>query len=146
MQTRGFVDRLDDERIVQAIREAESRSRGEVRVHISGRRVQDPRQAAARAFETLGMAGTAERNGVLVFVAPRSQSFAVIGDAGIHDKCGEAFWTEIAAAMQEEFRAGRFTDGIVQAVGRAGTALAEHFPRVEGRDDRNELPDRVSRD
>jgi uncharacterized membrane protein len=146
METRGFVDRLDDQRIVQAIRDAESRSRGEIRVHVSGQEVQDPRQAAARTFERLGMAGTAERNGVLVFVAPRSQSFSVIGDAGIHDRCGEAFWTEIAATMQEEFRAGRFTDGIVKAVGRAGAALAEHFPRVAGRDDRNELPDRVSRD
>src|SRR5260221_8960558 len=35
MQTRSFLDTLGHERIVKAIQDAEARSRGEVRVHVS---------------------------------------------------------------------------------------------------------------
>ena len=99
--------------------------------------------AAAVLFEKLGMHATGERNGVLLFVAPSSQRFAVVGDKGIHEKMGPDFWKDVAAAMQEDFRQGRFTEAIVKGVTQAGDALATHFPR-SGRPDVNELPDEVS--
>ena len=68
-----FVNALDDERIVAAIREAEAQARGEIRVHVAEHEVADPRAEAAFVFEKLGVADTAERNGVLLFVAPESQ-------------------------------------------------------------------------
>jgi uncharacterized membrane protein len=47
--------------------------------------------------------------------------------------------------VAREFRAGRFTDGIVTAVTRVGDELQRHFPRRPGEQDENELPDAVSR-
>ena len=146
MQTKRFLGALDHERIVKAIQEAEARSRGEVRVHVSQQEVADVEGAAARQFERLGMTQTAERNGVLLFVAPVSQQFAVIGDQGIHDRCGLGFWKDVAEAVEADFRAGRFTDGIVKGVTSAGDVLATHFPRQEGATDRNELSDEVTED
>jgi uncharacterized membrane protein len=156
MQTRSFLDTLDHDRIVKAIQDAEARSRGEVRVHVSKQAVEDAQpnsssvaavqKAAARQFEALGMTRTAERNGVLLFVAPVSQTFAVIGDEGIHARCGPDFWKDVAAAMETDFRAGRYTDGIVKGVARVGEALATHFPRKEGTADANELSDEVTED
>ena len=143
MKPAQFVHELDHNRIVDAIRQAETASRGEVRVHVAKEKVVDARAAAAVQFEKLGMAATAERNGVLVYVAPASQRFAVVADAGLHERCGEAFWGELARGMEEAFRLGRYTDGIVAAVERVGRALAEHFPRLGGADV-NELPDEVS--
>jgi len=145
MKPKAFLGQLDHERIVTAIREAEGRSRGEVRVHVSSQQVEDAQAAARRQFEKLGMAETAERNGVLIYVAPASQKFAVIGDSGIHEHCGSGFWTAVADAMQEDFRKGLFTDGLVKGVTRTGQALAEKFPRTE-EVDRNELSDDVSED
>jgi uncharacterized membrane protein len=146
MKTRRFLDALDHERIVRAIGEAEARSRGEVRVHVSAKAVDDAQRAAARQFEALGMTKTAERNGVLLFVAPASQAFAVVGDRGIHAHCGTDFWKDVARAMEDDFRAGRYTDGIVKGVARVGDALAAHFPRKAADADRNELPNQVSED
>ena len=146
MKVKGFLDALDHERIVKAIRAAEARSRGEVRVHVSVQKVDDPQAAAARQFEKLGMTRTAERNGVLLFVAPSSRTFAVVGDRGIHERCGPEFWKEVAAAVEEDFRSGRYTDGIVKGVARVGDALATHFPRPQGSADTNELPDEVTED
>ena len=146
MKVRSFLKSVDHERIVAAIREAEARSTAEVRVHVSGEAVVDPQKAGAVVFETLGMTKTQARNGVLLFIAPTSQKFAILGDSGIDARCGPDFWQLIAAAMGEEFKAGRFTDGIVLGVTRAGEALATYFPRSGERPDVNELPDEVSED
>jgi len=146
MKPDAFVGALDDSRIVAAIQAAESRSRGEIRIHVSDRRVEDAHAAAVAVFHRLGMTKTDERSGVLLFVAPASRSFAVIGDRGIHDRCGEGFWPAVAAAVGEEFRAGRFTEGIIAGIEKVGDELARHFPRRPGDADRNELPDTVSRD
>lgn len=144
-QADAFVEALDDERIVAAIREAESLTRAEIRVHVAEDAVENPQDAGARAFEALGMTATAERNGVLLFVAPVSRRFAVLGDAGIHERCGEGFWSTVAEAMAAEFRAGRFTEGILAGIAAVAAELARHFPRSAGDADRNELPDTVSR-
>jgi uncharacterized membrane protein len=146
MRLKSFLKQVDHDRIVAAIRAAEERSRGEIRVHASNRAVADPQKAAAEQFERLGMAGTAERIGVLIFVAPLSRNFAVLGDSGIHARCPPESWGELASAMEQEFRAGRFTEGIVAGVARTGEMLAAHFPRHAGLADRNELPDAVSED
>lgn len=145
MKTGTFLKQLDHDRILEAIAQAEARSRGEVRVHVTARMVDDVERAAAVQFERLGMTATAERNGVLIYVAPAVQRFAVIGDQGIHERCGPEFWKMVAAAMEDDFHQGRFTDGIVKGLLRAGEALAAHFPRVE-RPDVNELTDEVSED
>jgi uncharacterized membrane protein len=97
--------------------------------------------AAKDVFERLGMTKTAERNGVLLFVAPRSRNFAILGDSGIDEKCGPGFWDAIARGMAERFRNAEFAAGIVDAVRAAGRALGEHFPRAA--DDVNELPDDI---
>jgi uncharacterized membrane protein len=144
MKPKEFLKQLDHDRIVAAIRQAEARSRGEVRGHVANREVDDAQQAAAKRFEAFGMTATAERNGVLIYVAPRSRKFAIIGDTGIHARCGPQFWTEVAAAMEVDFREGKFTDGIVKGVMRAGEVLAIHFPRTRGAADTNELPDEVT--
>ncbi|MDO8543725.1 MAG: TPM domain-containing protein [Opitutaceae bacterium] len=132
---------IDHDRVVAAIAAAERRTSGEVRVVVSRVPAPDPIKAAQAQFERLGMTQTAARNGVLIFLCPRSHTFAVIGDRGIHDKCGAAFWQDLAGAMSARFRRGDFTDGLVLGIERAGALLGEHFPRA--RADQNELPDKV---
>jgi uncharacterized membrane protein len=142
MRTKDFLEKLEHDRISQAIAEAEKKTSGEIRVFVQRGELDDPIGAARLQFEKLGMTATRERNGVLIFVAPRSQKFAVIGDDGIHARCGDAFWTEVVESMREHFKAENFTDALVQAIHQTGDALAQHFPSQP--DDRNELPDTVS--
>ncbi len=145
MRPDAFVKSLDDQRIMAAIREGEARSRGEIRVHVAEGEVKDARSEAAVVFERLGMAKTDERNGVLLFVAPQSRAIAVVGDREIHARCAEGFWAAVAETIRDEFRAGRFSEGLVAGVGAVADELARHFPRRRGETDRNELPDGVSR-
>ncbi len=133
--------KIDDQSVVAAIAAAEQRTSGEIRVVVSHAGTEEPVLAAQKQFERLGMTKTAARNGVLILVAPSSRNFAVIGDQGVHEKCGDAFWQELASAMSERFKAGEFTEGLVLGIERAGALLAQHFPRQP--DDRNELPDTI---
>jgi uncharacterized membrane protein len=146
MDPRALLDELDDASITEAIRRAEARSRGEIRVHVTDEAVGDPRGAAALTFARLGMTATAERNGILIYVSPLAQTFAIVGDEGVHRLCGETFWKDAAAAIEEDFRAHRFNEGLVRGIERAGEVLARYFPRLEGKVDRDELPNVVSRD
>jgi uncharacterized membrane protein len=144
MIPKEFLSKLEDQKIVEAIGRAEAKTSGEIRVFISDGEVGDTVEMAKNQFEKMGMTNTKERNGVLIFVAPRARKFAVLGDQGVHTKCGDDFWKRIAGAMEEKFRGGQFSEGIVEAVGAAGEVLGEHFPRAI--DDVNELPDRVERE
>jgi uncharacterized membrane protein len=96
---------------------------------VARHRTKDPVAAAKAHFERLGMARHPRRAGVLIFVAPRSRSFAVVGDEAVHERCGDAFWAGLAAAMGAHFRRGEFTEGLVDGIARAGALLAEHFPK-----------------
>jgi len=130
---------------VEAIREAESKTSGQIRVFIQrGKSDVDPLIAAQKKFHRLGMHKTPERNAILIFVAPRAHKFAVLGDRGIHEKCGEDYWQRIVDLMRDHFRSERFTDAIVDAVGDIGEVLARHFPKTF--DDANELPDQIVED
>jgi uncharacterized membrane protein len=135
---------IDDARVVAAIAAAERLTSGEIRVFISQHKTDEPVIAAQKQFERMGMTNTAARNGVLIFLVPPSRTFAVIGDKGVDERCGAAFWRELADAMTEQFKRGEFTEGLVLGIERAGALLAEHFPRAP--DDRNELPDTIEKD
>lgn len=144
MKQDEFVRQLDEARIVKAIAEAELRSSGEVRLFVTRQKPAEVLPAAQAQFAKLGMAKTAERNGVLLFFAPASRQFAIVGDAGVHARCGQDFWHEIRDGMSGKLKQGQYTEAIVEAIGKVGDVLARHFPRQK--DDRNELPDDIARD
>ena len=97
MKQTEFIQQLEHKKIVAAIREAEKKTSGEIRVFVSRKKITDAVGSAQAEFNRLGMTKTERRNGVLIFVAPASQKFAVIGDTGVHEKCGQAFWEALAA-------------------------------------------------
>jgi uncharacterized membrane protein len=144
-KTTAFFTGLDRGAIVDAIKRAEAKSFGEIRVHLHHGKVADARTAAEKTFLRLGMEKTRHGSGCLVFIAPDSRVFAVIGGSGIHEKVGTPFWTEARDAAQHLFAEGRFTEGVVSAVDRLGEALCRYFPK-RGEADTNELPDDVSED
>jgi uncharacterized membrane protein len=144
MKPKTFLQQLDEDRVLAAIANAESKTSGEIRLFVSHRRVEDALGAAREQFTKLGMTQTRQRNGVLIFVAPESQTFAIVGDSGVHEKCGEAFWDQVSDSMGEQLKQGHWSAAILLAVERVADLLARHFPREPG--DQNELPDEIARD
>ncbi len=129
MHPKEFKKHLHHDGVVDAIRRAEQKTTGEIRVIVSHKHVETPVAEAQKEFVRRGMNHLPGRNSVLIFVAPRSHTFAVIGDKAVHEKCGDEFWQKLAAAMTDHFRKSEFTEGIVHGVRKAGELLSEHFPR-----------------
>jgi uncharacterized membrane protein len=146
MKPRDFLQKLDDAEIVSAIQAAERKTSGEIRVFVSSRKVlrTGVEKHAGILFEKLGMTATQDRNAVLLYFAPYSQQYAIVGDTGIHEKCGEAVWHEVASTMRVRLQSGRFTEAAVEAIRTIGEVLARYFPRSP--EDRDELPNKVERD
>lgn len=129
--------------ITEAIRKAEQRTSGEVRLYIEDRcRLVDPVMRAAEVFLVLKMTETEERNGVLVYVAMKDKQLAIFGDEGIHNKVGQIFWNAEVKKMLAQFNRHSYAEGIIQIIYEIGEALTTHFP-YDGTKDKNELPDDI---
>ena len=139
---RQLLRAIDKERIKTAIIEGEQRTSGEICVSVSPFFWGSIDQAAKKAFARLGMTRTRLRNGVLFFVVPARRKFVILGDTGIHEKVGQEFWHRVAAVVSEQFRGGKFTEGLVRGIGEVADQLAEHFP-YDAATDVDELPDDV---
>ncbi|WP_291857958.1 TPM domain-containing protein [Marinilabilia sp.] len=130
------------EKIVNAVKEAELNTSGEIRVHIEKSCPEDVMDRAAYIFEKLKMHKTELRNGVLFYLSVKDRKFAILGDAGINAKVPGGFWDEIKELMLNCFRKEDFAGGLVQGILRSGEQLKTHFPYQK--DDVNELNDEIS--
>ena len=128
--------------IARAVAEAEGHTSAEIRVHLDHSCKGDALQQAIKIFERLGMHRTEARNGVLLYISVTDRKLAVIGDKGIHERVGEAYWQGLVAAVRERMRQQQPRDGLIHAIAEVARELARHFPRHPG--DTNELPNQVS--
>jgi uncharacterized membrane protein len=144
MKASEFFTKEQQEKIRDAIKEAEDKTSGEIRIHIETKTTGNVLDRAAWIFKRLGLHGTAERNGVLFYLAITNRKFAVIGDQGINSKVAEDFWDEIKETVSHHFSTGQFTEGLVRGISMTGSQLKVHFPFRK--DDVNELPDDISFD
>jgi putative membrane protein len=99
------------------------------------------RTRAITCFKVGAERRTHGRTGILIYVSLREHHAEILADAAIASKVSPEVWGEAMAALLDGIRAGDLASGLVGAVERVGTILAEHFPRAD--DDQNELPDRV---
>jgi uncharacterized membrane protein len=130
------------DRILAAIKTAESDTSGEVRVHIETHCTEEVMDRAAFWFAELKMHKTALRNGVLFYLAIADKKFAILGDGGINSKVPEGFWDEVKNTMTGFFKEGDYTGALESGILMAGTKLKQHFPYQN--DDVNELNDEIS--
>ncbi len=128
--------------IEAAIGEAERKTSGELRLYIEDHSEDDVLDRAAFIFTKLEMNRTEQRNGVLIYMAVKDHTFAIIGDAGINALVPADFWENIKENMGAAFRKGDFEQGLISAILAAGKALAEHFP-FDRQTDTNELPNDI---
>lgn len=137
-----FVSKTQEQEIIQAIREAEGNTSGEIRVHFQRTLKGTVLESAQTAFFQLDMHKTKQRNGVLFFIVPEKRQFAVLGDQGINAIVPENFWDDIRDQMRAFFKKGAFAEGLCAGIHRVGEKLKVFFP-VES-DNPNELSDELS--
>lgn len=136
-----FLNAGEKKLLETAIQKAEASTSGEIRVMISHKAEGQALEAAKANFTRLGMDKTAKRNGVLIFLAVKTHSFAILGDEGIHKYVGQDGWDHIRDRMADFFKQDDFGQGLAYAVTEVGKVLKSRFPEEEVNP--NELSDEI---
>jgi uncharacterized membrane protein len=144
MKASSFFSKEQQAQILASVKEAEIDTSGEIRVHVETSLKGDVLDRAAWLFKKLEMDKTAERNGVLFYLAVTDKKFAIIGDAGINAKVPAGFWDDVSELLMKNFKEGKFAEGLSEGILLAGKHLKMHFPHKK--DDVNELADEISFD
>jgi uncharacterized membrane protein len=86
---------------------------------------------------------TEHNNGVLIYLLLADRAIEIVADRGLTRHVPQARWDALVAGMAGAFRAGRFEDGLTQAISAVDGLLLRHFPLAAGQTNPNELPDRA---
>ena len=138
----NYLSNTEMASLVEAIKQAENQSTGEIRVHIDSTSVDNNAKVAFDVFKKLGMDQTKERNAVLFHVNFEQHYLTIIGDAGIHQKVHQNFWDQLHDQITAEFAKGNYHDGLRNAILKTGFELKKHFP-VSG-ENHNELSNEIT--
>ena len=139
---RQILNNEEDHRVVEAIRQAELNTSGEIKVHIENHCRGDVEERSLFVFNRLKLNETKLRNGVLIYLAVKDRKFAILGDEGINNVVEDGFWNDVKDLMQSRFKESRFAEGLEEGIMRCGEKLKTFFPYQSN--DINEISDEIS--
>lgn len=141
MLKKKFFSTEEEGIVVKAIADAETKTTGEIRVHIDSFCFGNPFEKAKKVFLKLNMQNTKQRNGVLIYIAIFNKKIAIVGDAGISTKVLPNFWDVIIKDLTANFRTNRAST-LAKNIAICGEQLSFYFP-IEN-NDKNELDNSIS--
>lgn len=135
-------------RLARRVAASEKRHTGEVRIYVEAGlplsylwRSATPRERAVAMFGKLRVWDTEQNNGVLIYLLLAERAIEIVADRGLRRVVPDSEWKAIVQRMGQALHAGRFEDGITQALEEVSGLLVQHFPAGEGEANVNELPD-----
>lgn len=138
------------DRLQERVRRSELGHSGEIRVSIEAGlpmsylwRGLGARERAVMLFGKLGVWDTEQNNGVLIYLLLAEHAIEIVADRGLARHVPQAGWDGLLDTMRGAFRAGRYEEGLLQAIDTVEALLLQHFPLQPGQANPNELPDRA---
>lgn len=136
-------------RLQQRVADSESRHSGEIRVCVEASlplsylwRDAPARERAVTMFAKLRVWDTELNNGALIHLLLADRRIEIVADRALARCVADDHWQQLVDAMGAAFRAGRFEQGLGDAIDAVDALLVRHFPRAAGAAPRlNELPD-----
>lgn len=143
MEAEDFLTPREESQVVEAIKQAEKNTSGEIRVHINEEIHLNQYEHAQEIFEELNMVETKDRNGVLFYLAVNEKGFSILGDIGIDAVVPDDFWEDTRDLVLSHLAKGERVAALVNGILKAGEALKKYFPYQSN--DTNELPNAISK-
>ena len=131
------------EAIVHAIKKAERKTSGEIKVHVEAHCPKEVMEQAKDVFHHLKMDQLPHQNGVLIYLSIEDKKICILGDKNIDLKTGLGFWNETVFQLSESFKKGLYDEGVIQAILEIGGKRQEYFP-FNSKTDKNDLNDDIS--
>ena len=137
------------ERLMRRVAASEKRHSGEIRICVEAGlplsylwRNAPARERAITLFGKLRVWDTELNNGVLIYLLLADHAIEIVADRGLNQRVTEAEWKAMVDNLSAAVRAGRYEDGLTQALEETSAVLVKHFPLVPSDDNPNELPNR----
>jgi uncharacterized membrane protein len=147
---RSALDAAALSRLQAAVAASETRHSGEIRLSVEAalplsyvRRGLSARDRAVMLFGKLRVWDTEHNNGVLIYLLLAEHAIEIVADRSLTRHVPQAHWDALVAGMRENFSAGRFEAGLLQAIAAVDALLVERFALAPGEANPNELPDGV---
>jgi uncharacterized membrane protein len=136
------------QRLTESVAASERLHTGEIRIYVEASlpmsylwRHASARERAVAMFGKLRVWDTEDNNGVLIYLLLADHAIEIVADRGLSAHVTPQRWREIVQGMEAAFRAGRYEDGLNQALAAVTQLLVQYFPAVPGAANPNELPD-----
>jgi uncharacterized membrane protein len=156
--TRSAIPRDMLTRLTQRVAASEKRHSGEVRICVEAALPASylwrlgrehtiralTRQRAVMMFGKLRVWDTEHNNGVLIYVLLAEHAIEIVADRGLSKHVSSAQWQDMVAHMSAAFKAGRYEDGLTEALAETSAVMMQHFAidsAAGGPTNPNELPD-----
>ncbi len=146
--TRRALDATALTRLQAQVAASEMHHSGEIRLSIEAglplsylKRDLESRDRAVMLFGKLRVWDTEHNNGVLIYLLLAEHAIEIVADRGLTRHVTQAQWDALVHGMREPLRAGRFEEGLSQAIHAVDALLRQHFALAPGEANPNELPD-----
>ena len=123
------------DRLMRRVAASEKRHTGEIRICVEAGlptsylwRGATARERAITLFGKLRVWDTEHNNGVLIYLLLADHAIEITADRGLNHYVSSAQWQHLVAHMGDAFGAGRYEDGLTQALEEVSALLVEHFP------------------
>jgi len=138
-------------RLTQRVAASEQRHTGQIRICVEGGlplgylwRSIPPRERALTLFGKLRVWDTEHNNGVLIYLLVADHAIEIVADRGLARHVPPDTWSTLVRGLGDALRAGRYEDGLDQALTQVTALLEQHFapvPDALHSARPNELPD-----
>lgn len=138
-----FLTSDEEAEVVEAIRQAEQNTSGEICIHLEKSTSINTTNRAVEVFHKLGMHKTQNRNAVLIYIAVKDKQFAIYGDENINKKVPDNFWDSTRDIILKNLKKNNNKQALVEGIIMVGNQLKHHFSYNEN--DTNELPNDITK-
>jgi uncharacterized membrane protein len=139
------------DQLTQAVAASELCHTGQIRLCIEAGlpasyvwRSANARERALTMFSKLRVWDTEHNNGVLIYLLLADHAIEIVADRGLARQVAQPVWNALTSALGDALRAGRTTEGLMQALAAVSALLEQHFPSpstLSHQAHPNELPD-----
>lgn len=143
MNFKTLLSDSEKQLLVAAIKAAEEKTVGEIKVHIDNYCAGDVLIKAQSLFDKLKMYETKERTGVLIYIACKDKKMAILGDQGIHKIVRDQYWNNLVQQCIQYFKEEQYFLGLQHALQEVSVVLHEHFPSTST-SNHNEISNDIS--
>lgn len=144
----NFISEDELKDVQSAIDAVESKTTGEIVLSVRSKRtllekLYTKHELALKDFETLGVAGTKERTGILIFIIFEEKYYDILADEGIYAKIHANTWNAFERKLKKEFGQKNYSGGILHLIEKMGDVLEKEFPARAGAANDDEISNEI---